>query len=58
MVLSTGVFYLAILGGYRLGKYEKDLTAKAMYNLAALSAFSVGLRLFTAGISTLPCRFG
>lgn len=38
MVLSAGVFYLAILGAYRLGKYKKDLTAKAMSNLAALSS--------------------
>lgn len=38
LVLSSGVFYLAILGSYRLGRYEKDLTAKAMLNLAALSA--------------------
>ncbi|MDD5489746.1 MAG: hypothetical protein PHP25_03665 [Candidatus Moranbacteria bacterium] len=38
LVLSSGVFYLAILGSYRLGKYKKDLTAKAMLNLAALSA--------------------
>ncbi len=38
MVLSAGVFYLAILGAYRLGKYSKDLTAKAMGNLAALAA--------------------
>jgi hypothetical protein len=37
IVLSVGIFYLAILGAYRLGKYEKDLTAKAMLNLAALS---------------------
>lgn len=38
LVLSSGVFYLAMLGAYRLGRYEKDLTAKAMLNLAALSA--------------------
>jgi len=38
LFLSSGVFYLAVLGSYRLGKYEKDLTAKAMLNLAALSA--------------------
>ncbi|OGI24946.1 MAG: hypothetical protein A3J76_03860 [Candidatus Moranbacteria bacterium RBG_13_45_13] len=38
LALSVGVFYLAILGAYRLGKYEKDLTAKAMSNLAAFSA--------------------
>lgn len=38
LVLSSGVFYLAILGAYRLGKYKKDLTAKAMVNLAALAA--------------------
>ncbi len=38
MALSVGVFYLAILGAYRLGKYEKDLTAKAMLNLTALTA--------------------
>src|SRR4030042_6415636 len=38
LVLSSGVFYLAILGAYRLGKYKKDLTAKGMLNLAALSA--------------------
>lgn len=38
LALSTGVFYLAVLGAYRLGNYKKDLTAKAMSNLAALSA--------------------
>jgi hypothetical protein len=43
IVLSTGVFYLAILGSYRLRKYEKDQTAKAMINLA--------------GIATLFCCF-
>jgi hypothetical protein len=37
IVLSAGVFYLAILGSYRLRKYENDQTAKAMLNLAALS---------------------
>ncbi len=46
LVLSAGVFYLAVLGAYRLGKYEKDLTAKAMSNLAALSALFCW---FTAG---------
>lgn len=38
IVLISGVFYLAILAGYRLRKYDKDQTAKAMVNLAALSA--------------------
>ena len=38
LVLSSGVFYLAMLGAYRLGKYKKDLTAKAMLNLASFSA--------------------
>ena len=38
LVLSAGVFYLTMLGSYRLGKYVKDLTAKAMLNLAAFSA--------------------
>jgi len=35
--LSTGMNYLAFLGAYRLGKYEKDQTAKGM-NAAATSA--------------------
>lgn len=38
MVLVAGVFYLAALGSYRLGKYEKDKTAKAMMNLATIAA--------------------
>lgn len=33
-VLSVGIFYLTILASYRLGRYDKDQTAKAMYNLA------------------------
>ena len=37
IVLASGVFYLAILAGYRLRKYDKDQTAKAMVNLAALA---------------------
>ena len=38
LALSTGVFYLAVLGSFRLGRYGKDLTAKAMLNLASISA--------------------
>jgi len=37
IVLSTGVFYLAVLGSYRLGRYERDKTAKAMIDLATLA---------------------
>lgn len=37
IILSTGVFYLVILGSYRLRKYENDQTAKAMLNLGALA---------------------
>jgi predicted membrane channel-forming protein YqfA (hemolysin III family) len=35
--LMSGVFYLVALAGYRLRKYDKDQTAKAMVNLAALA---------------------
>jgi phosphotransferase system glucose/maltose/N-acetylglucosamine-specific IIC component len=35
--LATGMNYLALFGAYRLGKYEKDQTAKGM-NMAATSA--------------------
>lgn len=38
MVLSGGVFYLVVLAGYRLRRYDKDQTAKAMANLSALFA--------------------
>lgn len=38
MVISAGVFYMAILSSYRLGRYIKDKTAKGMFNLAALAA--------------------
>jgi hypothetical protein len=38
VVLISGVFYLETLAGYRLRKYDKDQTAKAMVNLAALAA--------------------
>jgi hypothetical protein len=37
IILTSGVFYLAVLAGYRLRKYDKDQTAKAMVNLAALA---------------------
>lgn len=37
IVLAAGVFYLAVLGSYRLGKYDRDKTAKAMLNLATLT---------------------
>ncbi len=37
MILSSGIFYLVVLAGHRLRKYEKDLTAKAMVNLATLA---------------------
>lgn len=38
IVLSAGVFYLVTLGSYRLGKYDRDKTAKAMMNLATIAA--------------------
>jgi hypothetical protein len=38
IVISAGVFYLAILASFRLGKYGSDKTAKGMSNLAALAA--------------------
>jgi hypothetical protein len=37
MVLSAGIFYLVALAGYRLRRYDKDQTAMAMFNLAALA---------------------
>jgi len=37
IILSSGVFYLAILGSYRLRQYDRDKTAKAMINLATLA---------------------
>jgi hypothetical protein len=37
MVLSSGIFYLIVLAGYRLRRYEKDQTGMAMFNLAALA---------------------
>lgn len=37
IALSSGLYYLSLLGAYRLGKYPKDLTAKSM-NIAAASA--------------------
>ncbi|MFA5926465.1 MAG: hypothetical protein WC831_06110 [Parcubacteria group bacterium] len=37
MVLASGIFYLVALAGYRLRKYAKDQTAKAMINLASLA---------------------
>lgn len=37
VILSAGVFYLAVLGSYRLGQYDQDKTAKAMINLATLA---------------------
>ena len=37
IVLSSSMNYLALFGAYRLGKYEKDQTAKGM-NMAATSA--------------------
>ena len=36
-VLSAGIFYLTVLASYRLGKYDKDQTAKAMHNLAVFA---------------------
>lgn len=36
--LSSVVFYLTILAGWRLRQYEKDETAKAMYNVATVTA--------------------
>ena len=37
IILASGVFYLAVLAGYRLKKYDEDQTAKAMVNLVALA---------------------
>lgn len=37
IVLASAMNYLAVFGAYRLGKYEKDQTAKGM-NMAATSA--------------------
>jgi hypothetical protein len=37
-VLATVVFYFSTLAGWRLKQYEKDETAKAMYNLAMIGA--------------------
>ena len=36
--LTAAVFYFCLLGSYRLSKYNKDQTAKGMYNTAAFSA--------------------
>jgi Protein of unknown function (DUF5656) len=38
IAISAGVFYLSVIGSFRLQKYAKDRTAKGMLNLAALSA--------------------
>ncbi len=38
IVLAAGVFYLAALGSHRLGKYDRDKTAKAMISLASFAA--------------------
>lgn len=38
IVLAAGVFYLATLGSFRLGRYNRDKTAKAMMNLATVAA--------------------
>lgn len=35
---SSIVFYLTVLAGWRLSQYEKDETAKAMYNIATITA--------------------
>jgi hypothetical protein len=35
--LSTLVFYATVLAGWRLFRYEKDETAKAMYNIATVA---------------------
>jgi hypothetical protein len=37
ILIATFLYYLSILGAYRLGKYEKDQTARGM-NMAASSA--------------------
>lgn len=37
ILLASSMYYLALFGAYRLGKYEKDETAKGM-NMAATSA--------------------
>jgi hypothetical protein len=37
VLLSALVFYATILAGWRLFRYEKDETAKAMYNIATVA---------------------
>jgi len=36
-VFVSVVFYFAVLAGWRINQYEKDQTAKAMYNLATIA---------------------
>lgn len=38
ILFSSLVFYLTVLAGWRLGQYAKDETAKAMYNVATITA--------------------
>lgn len=38
ILLSSIAFYLTVLAGWRLAQYEKDETAKAMYNIATIAA--------------------
>jgi hypothetical protein len=38
IVFSALAFYLTVLAGWRLHQYEKDETAKAMYNVATVAA--------------------
>jgi len=40
-VLATAIFYFALLSGWRLKHYERDETAKAMYNIAMIAALFV-----------------
>src|SRR4030042_4892345 len=36
-ILAAIVFYFALLAGWRLKQYERDETAKAMYNIAVIA---------------------
>ncbi|MDD3487176.1 MAG: hypothetical protein PHF35_02235 [Candidatus Moranbacteria bacterium] len=40
-ILSTVVFYFSVLAGWRLKQYERDETAKAMFNLATIAALFI-----------------
>lgn len=38
ILFSSMAFYVSVLGGWRIFHYEKDETAKAMYNIATIAA--------------------